>query len=1000
MSVLDQFAGVSTDVLSMLDTQLAVFSGAALAAAAALAREAVVVDDLDDAADAQVHKATPARDRVLFYKMKADTHRYLAELAPADPRLRAASSFPADAAVEADCALSAYKIATSLAEAHLAPCAPLRLLLALNFSTFYCDVRHSLRMATHVAKQSYEAACETVHSLGRGRDYDDAVRVLQLIRDNISAWSLALATGGGHHDQSMYSSDDDSDVDVREDWDDDDGDGDNVLLEDDDVSFVVGEEQRRAFEAATGAGVKILGSGRASGSDEGSGNGNGNSRKGRRTKRSRAGAGASEHRGIDKTSRHAHSTGGLDTQNSAGELVSKPLGIVSGSINPSASAPVLAASIKGHGRRALKTSPARPDSPGLPRSAKPSRSRRSSKTKNMLMQEGPVPSDHIESLLRGAVDVLVSELEDDSAGGSLSQALFEIFHSYLEGDSGTPVAAHLANGSTGALEATILLLKSQSTGLRLTVDALVRMMRDFGIVPKLMNAPTVRALASAAAEANTEGVAPAAANVVLVYENKLDLNSSTRRKRPAGITIKKVKDHTPPNVTPPSSAGSTRSSTKDGTNSRTASGRRSRSQSGDSRSGDSRPNSAGSLGSSGSNPKPTVHWIDFTEFVDAIGRVAVVAYKLNPGAFGEPNINRAQQIIESFFRHKMMLYSARTLEEDAAWRKLVRRPWEAHATHKRITSPKAMSRPPLPGQPHLIHQRSALLVRQRSEEVLLDSAANKGSLLDASGHEPVPAVKDPRLPDFVLTASGYRELNDRRWIRSLRQIFDFYRKINTVLKKQKSISSGSTGGNLFSDIGGMNQILTLSDFIKFFSDFKIVPRLLKQDLVQDIFQTATRKAKRKSAAAVEGSKKDGRKRGTRARSGNSVAGGGDGVLHNRPSTAPLKNVAGAWSLMGATWEVFLDCIGRCAIAADFDPARRKYVGDVAKIRGFMVTLELDEGGDWRKMMRSYGSPSRSPKLKKQASRELSKITGMHGARKPFKSPARGVGLRAVRAAKY
>ena len=105
-------------------------------------------------------------------------------------------------------------------------------------------------------------------------------------------------------------------------------------------------------------------------------------------------------------------------------------------------------------------------------------------------------------------------------------------------------------------------------------------------------------------------------------------------------------------------------------------------------------------------------------------------------------------------------------------------------------------------------------------------------------------------------------------------------------------------------------------------------------------------------------------------------------------------------MMGATWEVFLECIGRCAIAADFDPSSQKYVGDVAKIRGFMITLELDEGGDWRKMMRSYGSPSRSPKLKKQASRELSKVARMRESSTRRMSPARGGGMRAVRAAKY
>ena len=66
-STADEFAGVSTDVLSILDAQLAMFSGAAPEHESA---------DPDAAASST---AAPARDRVLFYKMKADTHRYLAE---------------------------------------------------------------------------------------------------------------------------------------------------------------------------------------------------------------------------------------------------------------------------------------------------------------------------------------------------------------------------------------------------------------------------------------------------------------------------------------------------------------------------------------------------------------------------------------------------------------------------------------------------------------------------------------------------------------------------------------------------------------------------------------------------------------------------------------------------------------------------------------------------------------------------------------------------------
>jgi hypothetical protein len=87
--------------------------------------------------------------------------------------------------------------------------------------------------------------------------------------------------------------------------------------------------------------------------------------------------------------------------------------------------------------------------------------------------------DHLISLLRGAENISMLELEEvdggeeavksegggSSGGGSsggagssrrLGQVLFELFHSYLEGDVGTPVATHLSDGTTKTLEDAIL----------------------------------------------------------------------------------------------------------------------------------------------------------------------------------------------------------------------------------------------------------------------------------------------------------------------------------------------------------------------------------------------------------------------------------------------------------------------------------------------------------------------------------------------------------------
>ncbi len=945
--VADQFADVSAEVLSILDRQLAVFAKAAVAAEAS------------PSGDARGGAPVP-RDRVLFFKMKADTHRYLAELAPPDAGQRADSRFPADRIVEADCALSAYKLASGLAREHLRACDPLRLMLALNFSTFYADVRHSLRMACHVAKHAYEAACEMVHTLS-GEPYNDAVRVLQLIRDNISAWSLTLAVdpggGGGRGERRAsfegYSDDDESDVDVVEDWEDEDemeGAGTNDIMPG--MVILGARRPESAVSAAAAAGG--------------------------------GGAGA-----------------GVDTAGSIDEIVNRPLGMVTG-MKPSLSAPVL----KGHGGRALRRGSfdgGRPDSAprsrGGPADAatgdRPrSPSRESRKSRLQHMEEAAIPPDHLESLMRGVESVPLALLEDESAGGSLSQALFEIFHSYLEGKTGTPVATQLADGSSDSLAAAIR-QANEGPGLRLSTDAMVRMLRDFGVVPKLLNEATARDLANHAALANTVGTEGPKATVVLVYSAKYNLNSNagSRRKRPRPLALL-VKDHTSP---PPggSSGRGARHCRKDNT--------------------------------------PVTDWVDFSEFVDLLGRVAIIVYKMNPGGIeGAPRdlANKPAAMIGAFFRHQMLLYSERTLLEDAAWRKLVKRPWEHQMEQRRITSPKAMMRPPLPGEPRLINDRAALL-----QEKLEMSGKNPQYRRAPDVGRSVPDNKDPRKPQFALTESARRQLWDRRWTRSLKQIFDFYRKINTIIKKQKNISSG-TGGGLFEEIEEMNNIITLADFIKFLADFRVCPHVLKRDLVQDIFLTATRKV---AAAEAEKKKEAERKKraeeekrrhhGRRGRRRPSTAGSRDGDENHRggagrggrgrPSSAPRGRGAGkktdsdaGWALMGATWETFVDCVGRCAIAADFQEPER-YIGDVAKVIGFFVFLELDEGG-WRNKMKAFGSPSSSSRIRRSAggapgsmtgharpagfqrTASASSLSGPSARRGSAATLARGAGLRAVR----
>ena len=605
-SDLSKFAKVSTEVLTILDLQLSTIS-----------------DEKDISQNGFV---TPVHDQILFYKMKADAHRYLAELAPTNYHDRVSNQFPADSTVEADCALSAYKIASGMAQEHLEACHPLRLMLAYNFSTFYADIHHSIRMANHMAKTAYENACEIVHMLS-GQQYKDAIHVLQLIRDNISAWSLQLATRESYNEES--------DVDVDEDWE-----------PEEDLS-------------STDHSIMVIG-----GSPE-----------------------ASPHSPIPVSSpvtfgdiarnhqQHHLSPPSSPNQLSPGREMTMGAAMMKTMMNPSASAPVL---VKGHGGRALRpnsdVSDSRPDSaprtkhivrsshsnsvlsvsspnrsrsnssvssPASSRPGSPSRSSTKKRRKSLSnLTEGSVPSDHIESLLRGAEDITVDELEqlakieDDKmtsdsiasnknnvssssssssssskngvgggGGQRLGRVLFELFHSYLEGEVGTPVATNLSDGTTKTLK-TAILQASKSTGLRLTTSALCRLLRDFQVVPKLINEQTVQTLVNMVALSNTEG--EKGQPVVLSYTSKYNLHAKGRKKRPKWIDIVKVNNKT---INGGSGSGDANKKSNFGI-------RR-------------RPSSGGS--NAGKSKRPNVYNIDFYEFVDVMGRIGILCYKLNIG---------------------------------------------------------------------------------------------------------------------------------------------------------------------------------------------------------------------------------------------------------------------------------------------------------------------------------------------------------------------------------
>jgi 14-3-3 protein epsilon len=127
--------------------------------------------------DHLIPHAASGESKVFYYKMKGDYHRYLAEFATGDLR---------DGAGKAS--LEAYKAATDVAAAELAPTHPIRLGLALNFSVFYYEILNSPDRACHLAKQAFDDAIAELDTLSE-ESYKDSTLIMQLLRDNLTLWT-------------------------------------------------------------------------------------------------------------------------------------------------------------------------------------------------------------------------------------------------------------------------------------------------------------------------------------------------------------------------------------------------------------------------------------------------------------------------------------------------------------------------------------------------------------------------------------------------------------------------------------------------------------------------------------------------------------------------------------------------------------------------------------------------------------------------------------------
>jgi 14-3-3 protein epsilon len=111
---------------------------------------------------------------------KGDYFRYLAEFQTGDERKESAQK-----------SMNAYKQATDVASADLAPTHPIRLGLALNFSVFYYEILNSPERACQLANQAFDEAIQQLDQLS-DETYKDSTLIMQLLRDNLTLWSSDL----------------------------------------------------------------------------------------------------------------------------------------------------------------------------------------------------------------------------------------------------------------------------------------------------------------------------------------------------------------------------------------------------------------------------------------------------------------------------------------------------------------------------------------------------------------------------------------------------------------------------------------------------------------------------------------------------------------------------------------------------------------------------------------------------------------------------------------
>merc|ERR1712079_689441 len=144
-----------------------------------------ICQDILDVLDKHlIPSSTTGESKVLYYKMKGDYHRYLAEFATGNDRKEAEEN-----------SLVAYKAASDIAMTELPPTHPIRLGLALNFSVFYYEILNSPDRACRLAKAAFDDAIAELDTSSE-ESYKDSTLIMQLLRDNLTLWTSDMQAEG------------------------------------------------------------------------------------------------------------------------------------------------------------------------------------------------------------------------------------------------------------------------------------------------------------------------------------------------------------------------------------------------------------------------------------------------------------------------------------------------------------------------------------------------------------------------------------------------------------------------------------------------------------------------------------------------------------------------------------------------------------------------------------------------------------------------------------